>query len=109
MLLVLCSVEKRCFSFGRFFFQENYLLRIVLEFGFVAGLELCPLRGIVTEPLSKFGAGGDLFKPEIDVGFFFSEASWPEPVYEDAGAVFFGGGFVDALELDCHDFLLRMN
>ena len=36
------------------------------------------------------------------MGLLFGEAAGPEAVDEDAGAVGFGGRFVDALELDGH-------
>jgi hypothetical protein len=52
------------------------------------------------EPLSEFRAGGDIFEPEVYVSSFFCEASRPETVDEDAGAVLFGWLFVDAFEFD---------
>ncbi len=36
------------------------------------------------------------------MGLFFGEATGPEAVDEDAGAVLFGGFFVDAFEWDFH-------
>ena len=68
----------------------------------VAGLELGPFRGIVSEPLAELSAGSDLFQPQVNVSLFFGEATGPEAIYQDAGAIGFGGRFVDAFEFYRH-------
>jgi hypothetical protein len=59
-------------------------------------LELGPSGGVMRKPFAKFSAGRDLFQPKIDFGLLLGEASWPEPIDEDAGAVVQAGLFVNA-------------
>ena len=102
VFFVLCAVDEGGWSFGDGLAEEGELLVIAFELGAVAGSELRPAGGVVAKPFTKVIGWGDFFQPQVDVGLFFGEASGPEAIDEDAGAVGFGWFFVDALESDGH-------
>jgi hypothetical protein len=71
VLFVFCAVYECGWPFGYGLFQQGDLSWILVEFGMVARLELWPFFWVVGEPFSEFVAWGDLFEPEVYVGFFF--------------------------------------
>jgi hypothetical protein len=102
VLFVLCAIDEGGWAFVKGLAEKRELFVVVFEFGAVAGSELGPAGRVVAKPFTKVIGGGDFFQPQVDVGLLFGEASGPEAIDEDAGAVGFGGVFVDALELDGH-------
>jgi hypothetical protein len=105
---ILCGVEERGGRLGDGLMQERHLLGIMFQLCPVAGFEFGPSCRVVGEPLSQIVGGCDLFEPQVDAGLFFGQAARPEPVDENAGAVFFGGVVVDSFDLDGQGcFLLR--
>ncbi len=99
---ILCTVEQRGGTADYGLFEKSKLRGVVFQLGHVAGPKLPPFVGIMSEPFAETVAWGNLFQPQIDMGLLFREASWPEAVDEDAGAVGFRRCFVDTLELDSH-------
>jgi hypothetical protein len=72
-------------------------LSVLSEFRHVPPTKLIPARRIVPEPFSQFGARCDVFKPVIYRGSLLAEASRPEPVDQDARAIFGRGMLVGPL------------
>ena len=101
VLGIFCAVEEGGRASDDGLFEESQL-HVVFQFGLIARLELGPLYGIVREPFAEFVAGSDFLKPQVHMGLFFGETAGPEAVDENACAVDFRWGFVDAFELQSH-------
>ena len=102
VLRVFGTVEQGGGAFGDGLFEKSQLHGVIFQFSLIASFELGPFCGVVREPLAKIVARGYLLQPQVYVSFFFGEAAWPEAVDEDAGAIGFGGGFIDTFELNNH-------
>lgn len=75
-------------------------LRVVVEFGGVAGLEFGPFLVGDFAGFAEFVAGGNVFEPGFHVEIFLLDAAGPEAVDEESGPVVFGCGVVDAFDLN---------
>lgn len=65
--------------------RQNF--RFLLQFLQIAPSEFVPLRGVVVEPFTQFGAGSQFLEPQIDVGFLSGEAARPQPINQYPPAV----------------------
>lgn len=99
VLLVLGGVDEGDGAGFGFLAQEGEGFFVGFEFFPVAGLELLPPGRVVGEPFAEFGAGGDVFEPEVDGRLGLGQAAGPEALDEDALAIIFGGLFVRSFDV----------
>jgi len=77
-------------------------VRIGVELGGIARLELRPLVGVVTVPAAQLGRRRDVPRPVVDPRPLLGQPARPQPVDEDAAAVVVGRRVVDAADVDGH-------
>src|SRR5690606_4733841 len=69
--------------------------RVVIEFDAVAGSELVEGSGLTVPPGAQFGARCDVLQPQVDGCALSADATRPQPVDQDAGAVVRADGVVN--------------
>ena len=102
MVLVMCRVDKREYSFLTFLMQEINRLVLRLEFRSITLLELGPFFdvGVLTETLVQLSARGDLLKPLVELSVALSQITGPKWFDKNSETVVGGRVFVGTFKLD---------
>ena len=102
MVLVMCRVDQREYSFLTFLMQEINRLVLRLEFRSITLLELGPLCdvGVLTETPVQLSARGDLLEPLVELSVFLRQISGPKRLDKKSETVLGGRLFVGTFKLD---------
>ena len=94
------GVDERDRSLPGDVLQERQHVALVFQFCPVPLLELRPLGGVVAVPLAEFGAGSQVFQPEVDLRLLLAHPTGPQPLHQNPQAVVLGRWLVSSLQFN---------